>query len=461
MAKVLPPEENPQKALKVALEILINLARSDENTLKKSLYDSFSGISFLLLEANKASFKPGWASNLKNIHNNTMFTTDEANTIEGLAKNVELFFNNDEQVADDKQTGGAVPLKPRTSKLGFLREIPKLASSLPFDTDIISFDRTYWKIRNFIKGLDKQAHDISRDFGPFKFFYDSPIDIPVPVPIPFPLVTPPFVTIVTVKIPPRVIPVLIETFVETIRLIFSVGPMSNEVARKVLSIVLTIIDLIKGEWKHSILSFAGYYGQYPLLIGIIGKVYLTIFSFIAPDIQEALLFNAYRSVKSIFIGFYLWIFTVIAPDFIRARVKDAFENPMYLKVIEKVVTKAEKEGFVVDPKDTFVITLDDIQNLQSIARQPAVMCSSEFQKAISLMTAIIPVRLFLEMINIPCDPESVELVCGPYKDLPLETTVSATLGVAPDKPKDNEAATGDKVSTEVATNKSKTAKKKR
>jgi hypothetical protein len=31
--------------------------------------------------------------------------------------------------------------------------------------------------------------------------------------------------------------------------------------------------------------------------------------------------------------------------------------------------------------------------------------------------------------------------------------------VAPDKPKDNEAATGDKVSTEVATNKSKTAKK--
>jgi hypothetical protein len=306
---------------------------------------------------------------------------------------------------------------------------------MSFDTSLISLDGTYWKIRNFLKGLDKQAHDLSREMGPFKFFYDSPVDIPVPVPIPFPLVSPPFITVVTVKVPPRVIPFLIENLVETIRLIFSVGPLSNEVARKVLSIVLAIIDLIKGEWKHGILSFAGYYGQYPLIAGLIGKVFLNVFSFIAPDIQEDLLFDIYKSGKSIFIGFYLWAFSVFAPDFIRGRVKAAFENPKYLDIVTKIKESADSKGYVINPTDTFIISFDDIQNLQSIARQPSVMCSAEFHKAIEALVEIIPVRLFLEMINIPCDPETFDLTCGPYANLPIENTIGAAIGVPLDEAK--------------------------
>ena len=441
MAENTPPDDNPQKALKMALEHLSSLAKGDDSKLKESVYNSFSAISFLLIEAKKGNFQPGWALKVKGPNGLILFTPEEAATIESLAKHAEVLFqDNSNQAAkeaeekDVQQTGGKLSLTPMTSKAGILQEIPKPSTGMSFDTSLISIDGTYWKIRNFLKGLDKQAHDLSREIGPFKFFYDSPVDIPVPVPIPFPLVSPPFITIVTVKIPPRVIPFLIENLVETIRLIFSVGPLSNEVARKVLSIVLAIIDLIKGEWKHGILSFAGYYGQYPLIAGLIGKVFLNVFSLIAPDIQEALFFDIYRSGKSIFIGFYLWVFSVFAPDFIRGRVKAAFENKMYVDIITKMKENIDSKGYVVNPSDTFIISFDDIQNLQSIARQPSVMCSAEFHKAIEALVEIIPVRLFLEMINIPCDPETFDLTCGPYANLPMEDTIGAALGVPPDTP---------------------------
>ena len=432
MASTTPTDDNPQKALKMALEHLSSLAKGDNTRLKENLYNSFSAISFLLIEAKKANFKPGWASKVKGADDTLLFTPEESATIENFTKHAETLFQNDAPHLQ-KQTGGKLSLTPITSKTGILQELPKPATEMSFDTSLISLDGTYWKIRNFIKGLDKQAHDLSREMGPFKFFYDSPVDIPVPIPIPFPLVAPPFFTVITIKVPPRVIPFLIENFVEAIRLIFSVGPLSNEVARKILSIVLAIIDLIKGEWKHGILSFAGYYGQYPLIIGLIAKVFLDIFSFIAPDIQEALLFDVYRSGKSIFIGFYLWAFSVCAPDFIRGRVKAAFENPKYRDIIDKIKAGTDSKGYVVNPTDTFIVSFDDIQNLQSIARQPSVMCSAEFQKGIKGLAAIIPLRLFLEMINIPCDNETVDLLCGPYANLPIETTVAAALGVSPEK----------------------------
>ena len=62
------------------------------------------------------------------------------------------------------------------------------------------------------------------------------------------------------------------------------------------------------------------------------------------------------------------------------------------------------------------------------------MCSAEFHKAIEALVEIIPVRLFLEMINIPCDPETFDLTCGPYANLPMEDTIGAALGVPPDTP---------------------------
>ena len=423
---------DPQIELKRALDYLETISKGDSETLKNNVYKSFSGLCYLGLEAKRAKFKPGWATEIKDSNLNSLFHEKEASVIENIfLLLLEPIMNEGKDEKGEAQTGGAAALVPSTSEGGIFSKLKGVASLV--NPDDISIDKTYWKAINFLKGLNEQTHALSREIGPFKFFYDSKADIPVPFPIPFP----PYA--VTMQIPPRTIPVLIGSFVEAIRLIFSLGPTSNELTRKILSIVMAVIDLVQGEWKNSILSFAGYYGQYPLIAGVVGKVFLNVFSLVAPDIQDRLIFDIYRSGKSMFIGGFLWMFSTFAPASVRLIVKKQLDiikdkvievNGEIQKTQDKMQEAAGESGLKVDLNkipETFIVSFDDIQNLQSIARQPTFMCSKEFQEAIKPLLIIVPARLFLEMLSIPTDPETLDMECGQLKGLTLEKTVEAAL----------------------------------
>jgi len=428
---------DPQIELKRALDYLETISKGDSESLKNNVYKSFSGLCYLGLEAKRAKFKPGWATEIKDSNLNSLFHEKEASVIENifllLLKPIidEGKDEKDGKGEGEAQTGGAAALVPSTSDGGLFSKLKGVASLV--NPDDISIDKTYWKVINFLKGLNEQTHALSREIGPFKYFYDSKADLPIPFPIPFP----PYA--VTMQIPPRTIPVLIGSFVEAIRLIFSLGPTSNELTRKILSIVMAVIDLVQGEWKNSILSFAGYYGQYPLIAGVVGKVFLNVFSLVAPDIQDRLIFDIYRSGKSMFIGGFLWMFSTFAPASVRLIVKKQLDiikdkvievNGDIQKTEDKMQEAAGESGLKVDLNkipETFIVSFDDIQNLQSIARQPTFMCSKEFQAAIKPLLIIVPARLFLEMLSIPTDPETLDMECGQLKGLTLEKTVEAAL----------------------------------
>ena len=423
---------DPQVELKRALDYLETISKGDSESLKNNVYKSFSGLCYLGLEAKRAKFKPGWATEIKDSNLDSLFHEKEASVIENIfLLLLKPIMDEGKDGKGDAQAGGAAALVPSTSDGGLFSKLKGVASLV--NPDDISIDKTYWKVINFLKGLNEQTHALSREIGPFKFFYDSKADLPIPFPIPFP----PYA--VTMQIPPRTIPVLIGSFVEAIRLIFSLGPTSNELTRKILSIVMAVIDLVQGEWKNSILSFAGYYGQYPLIAGVIGKVFLNVFSLVAPDIQDRLIFDIYRSGKSMFIGGFLWMFSTFAPASVRLIVKTQLDiikdkvikvNGDIQKTEDKMQEAAGESGLKVDLNkipETFIVSFDDIQNLQSIARQPTFMCSKEFQEAIKPLLIIVPARLFLEMLSIPTDPETLDMECGQLKGITLEKTVEAAL----------------------------------
>ena len=423
---------DPQVELKRALDYLETISKGDSESLKNNVYKSFSGLCYLGLEAKRAKFKPGWATEIKDSNLDSLFHEKEASVIENIfLLLLKPIMDEGKDGKAEAQAGGAAALVPSTSDGGLFSKLKGVASLV--NPDDISIDKTYWKVINFLKGLNEQTHALSREIGPFKFFYDSKADLPIPFPIPFP----PYA--VTMQIPPRTIPVLIGSFVEAIRLIFSLGPTSNELTRKILSIVMAVIDLVQGEWKNSILSFAGYYGQYPLIAGVIGKVFLNVFSLVAPDIQDRLIFDIYRSGKSMFIGGFLWMFSTFAPASVRLIVKTQLDiikdkvikvNGDIQKTEDKMQEAAGESGLKVDLNkipETFIVSFDDIQNLQSIARQPTFMCSKEFQAAIKPLLIIVPARLFLEMLSIPTDPETLDMECGQLKGITLEKTVEAAL----------------------------------
>ena len=378
-----------------------------------------------MLEAKRANFKKGWAYNLKDRHNDNIFEKGEAKILEDAAqKFIQPIFSN-----SVKRGGASIPVK--ASATGTMVKPT-------FNPEDLSLDRTFWRVRDVLKSIDDQVKNFSRELGPFRFFYDKNMpDFRFPLPVPAP--PPVFVSVIMVPINPRAIPIVIGLVIEAVRLVYSVGPMSNDITRKVLSLVLGLIDFLKGDWKQGILSMIGFFGETPLLAGLIGKVLLNLLDLVAPDIQERMAMDVYQSGKSMCIGFMLWGFANFAPDFARASARLQFD------AIKKIVTDANGKIHEVEasmqksvgpaglelklkdiPED-FVPTFDDMQNLQAIVRQPTIYCSKEFQEAIEPLRKIPPMRLILELMNIPTDPQTLAFECKDHAGESLEDTMGDSL----------------------------------
>lgn len=411
-----------QRELEATLDSLERLANEDSGTLKKKVYETFSGISFLILEAKKANFRKGWASEVVDRHGEPMFERGEAKILEeATQKFIRPIFH--------AQRGGGPNVK--ASATGTLVK-PKL------NPEDLSLDRAYWKVRDLIRSIDDQMKNFSRELGPFRLFYDKNTpDFRFPLPVPAP--PPVFVSIVMVPINPRSIPIVIGLVIEAVRITYSVGPMSNDVTRKVLSLVLGLIDFLKGDWKQGILSMIGFFGEGPLIGGLIGKVLLNLLDLVAPDIQERMTMNVYQSGKSMYIGFLLWGFANFAPDFARASARMQFDalkkivddaNGKIDEIESAMQKSVEPAGLQLKLKDIpedFVPTFDDMQNLQAIVRQPTIFCSKEFQEAIEPLRKIPPMRLVLELMNIPTDPQTLAFECKDHAGESLEDTMGASI----------------------------------
>jgi hypothetical protein len=418
-------DHSGQRQLEASLDNLERLANEDSVTLKKKVYETFSGISFLILEAKASNFRRGWASEIKDRHDEPMFEKGEARILEEAAhKFIQPMFPSSRN-----RRGGGPNVK--ASATGTLIK-PKL------NPEDLSLDKTFWKVRDLIKSIDDQVKNFSRELGPFRLFYDKNTpDFRFPLPVPAP--PPVFVSVIMVPINPRSIPIVIGLIIEAVRITYSVGPLSNDITRKVLSLVLGLIDFLKGDWKQGILSMIGFFGETPMVAGLIGKVLLNLMDLVAPDIQERMAMDVYQSGKSMCIGFLLWGFANFAPDFARAAARAQFD------VLKKIVEDAngkigeieasmqksvEPAGLELKLKDIpadFVPTFDDMQNLQAIVRQPTIYCSKEFQDAIEPLRKIPPMRLILELMNIPTDPQTLAFECKDNAGESLEDTMGATL----------------------------------
>jgi hypothetical protein len=416
--------EDPHKQLEAALKHLEEMSKKDPEIIKKQIWDTASAISFLVVEAKRARFKAGWSANLKDVDGDPVFTQEDMILVEGIVDTyVKPLFANNETV----QSGGmvpSVPIIPTSKGLIQPKRMPSLLGpGIEINPKDISLDVMFWKAKNFIDSLDEQAQRFSREMGPFKFFYDSPIDFRIPLPY-----------LSAIPIPPRVIPLLLEVVVESVRVICGLGPMSNDLVRKILSVVLAIIDVSKGNWKHAILSIAGFFGKNPMIAGLIGKVFLTALQKIAPDILNTLIFTKYQSMKSFLIGSAIWVVTTFSPDLVRKSISKSLdklsapEGPLgkARAIIEKKMASDPKyEVRFKDVLASLTLSFDDLQNLQMIARQPAIMCSKDFQEALDGVRMVPPLRLVFELFNIPTDPDSVEYVCGQFKNSSIEQTLES------------------------------------
>jgi hypothetical protein len=244
-------------------------------------------------------------------------------------------------------------------------------------------------------------------------------------------------------IPPRFIIFLIYYVLDITRVALSVS--GNETGRKLLSIIVSILDLVRGDWKKAILTFVGYYGSSPLLIGQALKTYLTVIQMLSPTIQLKIPYFMYDSAKSILFGILLSVIQIGAPKPIRDQLEKMLttlrgvKNDLDTRLEEQIPRLSQRP-------DYFNVDFSNLNDLQAVLDDPVYICSKEHGEAINDLLKSAGknkamIEMMLDLMRYPHTSGMKQYLCEekgtkPYVDLLVDEALKRdkiALALVPEK----------------------------
>ncbi len=313
--------------------------------------------------------------------------------------------------ATSGQTGGA--LNPEA-----IMKLTEYAKSIYISPEELSFDHQYSKLTNFMDQLDEQNRELARQIGLVAFVSNTKVDPFIMVPI--------GAVPVKVQIPARLILPIVNVFLELTRIFFALMPFGT-IPMQFFTIIQTLFDIARGEWKYGVFTFMGFFNGGLLFFGVFLKLLRDVWLLIEPRLSKQIRMDLYLASKSIFVGFWLRLVTLFIPDFLRNTIEVGLapfqlmiqQVNSKMEMIEEQVSKAtEPMGVIVKfpriPQES-IPSLDDIQALQTVISQPEIFCADDFQKIIEPLKMIPPIRLLLELLNVPMDAEFIQQRCRGVK----------------------------------------------
>ncbi len=214
-----------------------------------------------------------------------------------------------------------------------------------------------------------------------------------------------------IRIPFRLIVTAIYLFLDMTRI--AVTLQGDETQRKTLTIALVLIEFLRGDWKKAILSFAGYYGTTPMLMGQFGKIYLSMLRLLSPTLQNQISYGVLDVSKSFIIGILLAIFKVAAPQETRLAVIGIFS-----KIAEKkAAIDGVLEGEGLMPRPAYLSpSFEDLNNVQALMDDPEFICSCEYKDLLKQADQSAIIHIVLQMMRIPVTKEYREKYTCPEKE---------------------------------------------
>jgi len=405
-----------RQELQDKLDEAYKLLNKNAQHIPERLYSALEGFSSMILAWKQAKGQNGWSRALMGPDGNPIFTVQQSKQLEQAVRRFEP------QVREVfSQVGGAPDVGDLKSGFGEHVKVP-----ISINPEDISIDKAYHSIFDTLEQYDEQWKQIAASLGTVQAVEATEISgiLPTPVgPIPY-------------FFPGKAILPILNVFLDLIRVAFG-NPMNDvPTMRILLSVVIGFLELIRGDWQKSVLTLFGVYSSTALVIGLFGKLLRNAWLFMAPDLQRQLRDDIFKSSKSVFVGFLLWSFSIFSPKLIRIAVNNSFEqmrtlvenfNQKAQQVQDKAQAAVGAAGISVSfpkiPLDV-VPNMDDIQNLQTIAKIPAVYCSPEFQKILEPVLLVPPLRLIVELLNIPTIEEDKKAACAAVKPGGLANSVA-------------------------------------
>jgi hypothetical protein len=259
------------------------------------------------------------------------------------------------------QTGGAL----QAGDLKFGPESELIKSALPMD---FSLDKIAETVKQYLVSIDQKNRELASIIGPvamIKQVYPTG-DIQVGPFYPY-LPTP-------IAVPTNLVLVLINAVLEACRLLVSSSMLDVPILRQILSFVLALYDVLRGQWRDGVLTMMGFFSQSWVLYGVIGKTARWIYNFIAPDIQQRIESDMYAGFKSMMLGYWLWVASIVSPDYVRLAIQnliDTAKRPLeeVNQTLATLEAQAQKSAAAIGAQVTFprlpldkLPSFDDIQN---------------------------------------------------------------------------------------------------
>lgn len=415
----------PQRYNFEELREQMNKALLDKN-MPNNLYNSTNGIS-RILDAIIKTKGEGWTGQVVDENGNQLLSEQEqfqfTEAFKPYLDTIIGFFE------EDKIQGGAY--KPSISELSglsddFIKSKIKQTTNSSNSSSDVGIDDVYAKIIKKIGNVNSTVNNYASKYGILKLEKEHDLEPDIRV-IPeaaalaisdgvfalstsagFPI--PPNISLEVlskIKIPFRLIVGTIYLILDIARI--SMGITGPSIGRKILSILVAVLELIKGDWKKSILTIIGYYGMMPMLVGQLLKTFLTGFRMLDPQIQESIIYGTLDSAKSFIIGFLLAIFQVTAPEEIRIPLIGSLE-----KIAKK---KADIDGTLVgiglSARPQYLSpSWEDLNNIQAVMSDKAYICSCEFRDLVENVNKATPIKIILQILRVPVTKEMIEYKCG-------------------------------------------------
>ena len=210
-----------------------------------------------------------------------------------------------------------------------------------------------------------------------------------------------------IRVPFRTLVIVVYLLLDIARMAFA--STGNDMNRNILSVVVAVLDLLRGDWKKAIMTIMGYFGTTPLFMGQLGKVYLTLFQTLSPNIQNNFIFGTIDSVKSLIVGILLAVFKVAAPYELRRPIIEVLDTiAKHKQDIDGTLEAADLKPL----PDYMAPTFNDLNNLQSLMDDPAFICSSEHQELVKTIDNSAIIHIVLQLLRIPVTERFREYHCG-------------------------------------------------
>ena len=217
-----------------------------------------------------------------------------------------------------------------------------------------------------------------------------------------------------VKLPPRTLYVIVYLLLDMARISASVA--GSDQNRKILSVIMAVLDLLRGDWKKAVLSLLGYAGSSPMYMGQLLKVYMTLFQTINPRIQRDIIFGSYSFGKSLLIGTLLAVFQVTAPVSVRLPLIEILDK---LAERKEAIDDVLMEQGLAPRSDDLAVSFEHIERLQSLMDDTAFVCSKEYEELTKSVQSNFAIRMVFQLAGIPTSDTFKERRCGKGPSTPL------------------------------------------